>query len=68
MENQHQSDHDLLVRIDERTTGLVAKVNGMLDTYVTKIEFSPVKKIVYGLITIILIAVVGAIVSLVIKR
>lgn len=36
--------------------------------YVTKDEFTPVRNIVYGLVTIILIAVTGAIVSLVLKR
>lgn len=33
--------------------------------YVTKAEFEPVKRVVYGLIGIILVAVVGAIVALV---
>lgn len=35
--------------------------------YVTKEEFEPIKKIVYGLVSLILIAVVGAVVSLVIQ-
>lgn len=33
--------------------------------YITRNEFGPVQKIVYGLVTVILIAVVGAIVGLV---
>lgn len=36
--------------------------------YVTKDEFEPVRRIVYGLVSIILIAVVGAVVSLVISE
>ena len=36
--------------------------------FVTKEEFDPVKKIVYGLVTLILTAVVGALVGLVILR
>lgn len=36
--------------------------------YVTKEEFDPVKKIVYGLVGLILITVVGSIVSLVLIR
>lgn len=39
-----------------------------LDTkFVTKDEFRPVKNIVYGMVTIILTAVIGAIVALVIR-
>ena len=37
------------------------------DNYVTTQEFEPVKKIVYGLVALILVAVVGAIVALVIQ-
>ena len=35
-------------------------------SYLTKIEFDPVRKIVYGLVGIILIVVVGALVALVV--
>lgn len=34
--------------------------------YVSKEEFEPIKKIVYGLVSLILIAVVGALVALVV--
>ena len=36
--------------------------------YVTQDQFEPVKKIVYGLVTIILVAVVGALIGLVIIK
>lgn len=36
--------------------------------YVTKDEFEPVRKLVYGLVGIILVAVVGALVGLVVMR
>lgn len=36
--------------------------------YVTNDQFEPVKRIVYGLVTLILIAVVGALVSLVVRQ
>lgn len=36
--------------------------------YVSKEEFEPIKKIVYGLTTLILVAVVGALVSVVVKQ
>lgn len=35
--------------------------------YVSREEFEPIKKIVYGMVTLILVAVVGALVSLVVK-
>jgi hypothetical protein len=36
--------------------------------YVTKEEFAPVKAIVYGLVSLILISVVGALITLVVTR
>ncbi len=46
----------------------IDEIKRKLDSnYVTKDQFEPVKKIVYGLVSLILIAVVGAIVALVIK-
>lgn len=36
--------------------------------YVTKLEFDPIKKLVYGLVSIVLTAVVVAVVSLVIAK
>ena len=47
----------------------IAEIKKKLDSnYVTKVEFEPVKKIVYGLIAIILITVVGAIIGLVVIK
>ena len=40
--------------------------NEMRECYVQKIEFEPVKKIVYGSVTLVLTAVVGAVIALVI--
>lgn len=36
--------------------------------YITRVEFEPVKKIMYGMIALILTMVLGAVISLVIKR
>lgn len=36
--------------------------------YVSKEEFAPIAKIVYGLVSVILLAVVGALVALVLKK
>ena len=38
------------------------------DQYVTKTEFDPIKKVVYGIIALILTAVVGALVGLVLIK
>lgn len=36
--------------------------------YVTKAEFEPIRKLVYGLVGLILIAVVGAVMTLVLRK
>lgn len=41
--------------------------NKVSSHYVSKEEFEPIKKVVYGLVGLILVAVVGAVVSLVVK-
>lgn len=47
----------------------VAEIKSTLrGSYVTKDEFEPIKKIVYGLVTLILVAVVGGLMGLVIIR
>jgi hypothetical protein len=47
----------------------VGKINVKLEReYVTKDQFEPVKNIVYGLVSLILVAVVGALVALVIRK
>jgi hypothetical protein len=52
-----------LTYIKEKLNAVDTKVS---QNYVSKDEFEPVRKIVYGLVTLILIAVVGALVALVI--
>ena len=51
---------------DESNTKLDALIIKIDDRYLTKDEFKPVRNIVYGLITLIVIAVIGAIVNLVV--
>ena len=47
----------------------VAEIKTKMEAnYVTREEFDPVKKIVYGLVSIILVAVVGALITLVIRK
>lgn len=38
------------------------------DNYVTIDQFEPVKRIVYGMVSVILLAVIGAVVALVIRQ
>lgn len=52
-----------LTYIKEKMTAIDNKVSS---GYVSKEEFEPIKKIVYGVVSLILIAVVGAVVALVI--
>lgn len=52
-----------LTYIKEKMNAIDTKVS---QGYVSKEEFEPVKKIVYGLVSLVLIAVVGALVALVI--
>ena len=50
--------------IKEKMDALDTKMN---NNYVSKEEFEPVKNIVYGLVGIILIAVIGALLALVVQ-
>jgi hypothetical protein len=47
----------------------VMEIKSKLDQdYVSRAEFEPIKKIIYGLISLILVAVVGAVISLVVRK
>jgi hypothetical protein len=52
-----------LTYIKEKLNAVDTKVS---NHYVSKEEFEPIKKIVYGVVSLILIAVVGALVALVV--
>ena len=51
--------------IREDVTEIKSQLRG---SYVSKDEFEPIKKIVYGLVGLILVAVVGALMGLVIVK
>lgn len=74
---------DLLIRLDERTLSIEKRLNessNANDSRITKIEkqieekcvtkeeFSPVRLVVYGLVGLILVAVVGALIGLVVIK
>jgi len=61
---------ELLARIDERTERLQEDFQSLrqeiVASYVTRAEFDPVKKIVYGMVSLIMISVGAAIIALVV--
>lgn len=52
-----------LTYIKEKLNAVDTKVS---NNYVSKEEFEPIRKIVYGVVSLILVAVVGALVALVV--
>ena len=65
------SDHDLIVRIDERTRNLhdaMADIKTQLGGYVTKKEFTPIKLLVYGAVGTMGLIVITSIISSILKK
>lgn len=66
----NQSDETKLAVIQNDVTYIKEKMNAIdskvSSGYVTKEEFEPIKRIVYGVVSLILVAVMGALVALVI--
>lgn len=64
------TDETKLAVMDTKLDNVIDKLNSVdqkVSThYVSKEEFDPIKKIVYGMVSLILIAVVGALVALVV--
>lgn len=57
------TDADTLQKIYDAIRELRSEMNA---TYVTKDAFDPVKRIVYGLVALILVAVIGAMLGMVV--
>ena len=80
-EEKRETNRDLLIgqataaavlandicHIKNSITEIKELIKKMQGEYVTKYEFDPVKKVVYGLVGAILLAVIGGIVALVVK-
>jgi hypothetical protein len=64
--NEYQTDHDLLIRVDQRLSDLVKKMDESYEKYVTQAEFWPVKMLVYGCVAIMLSSLICALIYLVI--
>ena len=60
----HDSDHDLLITLNERTKQMADALEEMRSGFVTKEEFAPVRALVFGAVGLVLIAFMGAIVAL----
>lgn len=59
LEEHANARNELLVRIDERTQQLMNTITAFNNNFVRKEEFEPVKKVVYGLVAVVLVAVAG---------
>lgn len=70
MSNDNNRDDIKLAVLQNDMTYIKEKLNDIdlkvSSGYVTKEEFEPIKKIVYGVVSLILTAVIGAIVALVV--
>ena len=70
-DRDHQTIGEALARIDERTENMERRLGGIckkLDrNYVTKDQFDPVKKIVYGLVGSVLLGFLAGVAVLVFR-
>ena len=68
--NKIDSNTELLIRIDERTGRLQAELKQLGDKistyYVRKEEFEPIKRLIFGLVAVVLMAIVAAVLRIVI--
>ena len=67
LESEGKSIAEILIRIDERTKILIEDFKVFQKSYVRKEEFEPIKKIVWSSMGIAGTALIGAVMSLVIK-
>jgi ABC-type phosphate transport system permease subunit len=69
--NENNRDDIKLAVIQNDLSYIKEKMNAIDNKvssgYVTKEEFDPIKKIVYGVVSLILVAVIGALVALVVN-
>ena len=79
LEEKFSENSGLLHRIDERTNLLMGKFQEireelhehrekMNSSYVSQGEFAPVRNIVYGIVSTILLSVLGSIIALVVAK
>ena len=64
---EYKSDHDLLIELRTIVHLMSEKLDKMTGNFVTQAEFWPVKVLVYGCTALMLTAMVGALVTLVLR-
>lgn len=65
------TQRELLIRIDERTKNLVGRFEDFEKSqirFVSRDEFDPIKKVVYGMVSLVLVAVVTALIGMVVTQ
>jgi len=67
MKNLNKTVEDGFADIQGDIQLLCDKINGLGKKYTTKEEFAPVRNIAYGSVTMVCVAVLGAIIALVVK-
>ncbi len=68
--NSSEQLYQLLTEIDKKVTRLetmMAQIEKQQDGFVTRAEFEPVKKLVYGVIGLVMTGVVTTVLALVIR-
>lgn len=58
---------ELLARIDERTNFMISEIQDIKKNYITRSEFTPIQKAVYGTVSLLLTAIIIALVALVLR-
>jgi hypothetical protein len=71
-QDNNSTQREMLIRIDERTKSLIKRFDDFekkqSEDFVTRIEFEPIKRLVYGVVGLVLTGFVLAIIALVIPR
>lgn len=60
---RHLGSEELLIRIDERTQTMAKELSSVKTDMVSRPEFAPVKAITYGLVALVLVAVLTALIA-----
>lgn len=73
VKTQRLQTDETAIALLQRDVGYIKETVGKIENnleadYITRVEFEPVKKIMYGMVALILTMVLGAVISVVIKR
>jgi len=67
LSKMEQKVEDLCQKVDDGFAGIEKKLDSMKDEFVSQHEFKPVKSIVYGMVTAVLLAVLGSAIHVIIR-